>query len=141
MGMGFYMQDRLVKCLACWRVAQDVLRGRAPNPRFYRTSHKTSRRKQRQLSRREIGSHRRGKAAKSGAKTHLKINRQRRDHHFKVAQQYTLRYRRIVVEDVRILGMVKNHHLAKSILDASWGRGQQLLWIANEQLFIDLVPL
>lgn len=29
MGMGFYRQDSLIKCLACWRVAQQVLQGRA----------------------------------------------------------------------------------------------------------------
>jgi putative transposase len=92
-----------------------------PNPHFYRTSQKTLRRKQRQLSRRRKGSQRRRKAARSVAKTHLKINRQRRDHHFKVAKQYAESYHRIAVEDLRILNMVKNHHLAKSILDASWG--------------------
>src|SRR5215467_4205288 len=54
-------------------------------------------------------------------KTHLKINRQRRDHHFKVARQYAFGYHHIAVEDLRILNMVKNHHLAKSVLDASWG--------------------
>src|SRR5204863_319666 len=56
------------------------------NPRFYRTSQKTLRRKQRQLCRREIGSHRRRKAARNVAKAHLKINRQRRDHQFKTAK-------------------------------------------------------
>lgn len=91
------------------------------NPRFYRTSQKTLRRKQRQLSRRKKGSHRRRKAAKNVAKTHLKINRQRRDHHFKIAMPYAEGYQRIVVEDLTICTMVKNHHLAKSILDASWG--------------------
>jgi putative transposase len=91
------------------------------NPRFYRTSQRTLRRKQRQLCRRKKGSHRRRKAARLVAKTHLKINRQRRDHHFKVARQYALSYQHIVVEDLRILNMVKNHHLSKSILDASWG--------------------
>ena len=91
------------------------------NPRFYRTSQKTLRRKQRQLSRRKTGSHRRRKAAKNVAKTHLKIARQRRDQHFKVAKPYAQGYQRIAVEDLAITNMVKNHHLAKSIMDASWG--------------------
>src|SRR5229473_2388355 len=91
------------------------------NPRFYRTSQKTLRRKQRTLSRRKKGSHRRRKAAKNVAKTHLEINRQRRDFHFKTARRYTERYQHIAVENLAICNMVKNHHLAKSIMDASWG--------------------
>ncbi len=90
------------------------------NPRFYRSSQRTLRRKQRQLSRRKKGSHRRRKAAKNVAKTHLKIDRQRRDHHFKTAKPYAEGYQRIAVEDLQITNMVKNHHLAKSIMDASW---------------------
>jgi putative transposase len=91
------------------------------NPRFFRTLQKTLRRKQRQLCRRKKGSKRRRKAAKNTAKTHLKISCQRRDFHFKTAKQYTDHYHRIVVEDLAICNMVKNHHLAKSIMDASWG--------------------
>ncbi len=34
---------------------------------------------------------------------------------------YAQGYQRIVVEDLQITCMVKNHHLSKSILDASWG--------------------
>lgn len=90
------------------------------NPRFYRTSQRTLRRKQRTLCRRKKGSHRRRKAAKNAAKTHLKINRQRRDHHFKTAKPYAEGYQAIVVEDLAITTMVNNHHLAKSIVDASW---------------------
>jgi putative transposase len=91
------------------------------NPRFYRTSQRTLRRKQRVMCRRKKGSHRRRKAAKNAAKTHLKINRQRRDHHFKTAKPYAEGYQRIVVEDLQVTNMVKNHHLSKSILDAGWG--------------------
>ncbi len=91
------------------------------NPRFYRTSQKRLRRKQRQLSRRKKESHRFRKASRNVAKTHLKINRQRRDHHFKTAKPYALGYQRIAVEDLAVTNMVKNHHLSKSILDASWG--------------------
>jgi len=73
------------------------------------------------MCRRKKGSHRRRKAAKHVAKTHLKITRQRRDHHFKTAKPYAEGYHPIVVEDLQITHMVKNHHLAKSIMDASWG--------------------
>lgn len=91
------------------------------NPRFYRTSQNTLRHKQRTIARRKKGSQRRRKAAKSTAQTHLKIKRQRRDFHYKVARQYTESYHHIAVEDLQIKNIVKNHHLAKSIMDASWG--------------------
>src|SRR3989440_2646125 len=90
-------------------------------PRFYRTSQKTLRRKQRTICRRKKGSHRRRKAARSTAQTHLKIARQRRDFHYKTAQQYAEHYQIIAVEKLSILNMVRNHSLAKSIMDASWG--------------------
>src|SRR6266536_4541503 len=91
------------------------------NPRFYRTSQKTLRRKQRLIGRRKKGSHRRRKAARSTAQTHLKIARQRRDFHYKTAKQYAEHYQVIAVEKLAILNMVQNHVLAKSIMDASWG--------------------
>ena len=57
--------------------------------------------------------------AREVAKTHLKIERQRRDFHFKTAKRYTEAYRTIVVEDLNILGLARTN-LAKSILDAGW---------------------
>lgn len=90
------------------------------NPRFYRTSQKTLRHKQRMMCRRKKGSHRRRKAARSTAQTHLKIKRQRRDFHYKVAKRYTEDYQLIAVERLAVINMVQNHSLAKSIMDASW---------------------
>ena len=89
------------------------------NPRYYRTSQATLRRKQRRLSARVKGSHRRKKMAREVAKTHLKIERQRRDFHFKTAKRYADRYRAIVVEDLNVRVLARSR-LAKSILDAGW---------------------
>jgi putative transposase len=97
------------------------------NPRYYRKSQATLRRKQRMISRRKKDSKRRRKAARSAAQTHLKIKRQRRDHHFKVAKQYADNYQQIVVEKLNIDNMVANHHLSKSIYDAGWGQFLDIL--------------
>jgi putative transposase len=90
------------------------------NPRFFRSSQASLRRKQRRLNARRTGSRRRGKMARSVAQTHLKIERQRRDFHFKTAKQYADTYHTIVVEDLNLRGLARSR-LAKSILDAAWG--------------------
>jgi putative transposase len=90
------------------------------NPRFFRTSQARLRRKQRRLCARKNGSHRRRKMARSTAQTHLKIERQRRDFHFKTAKRYADAYSTIVVEDLNLRGLARTR-LAKSILDAAWG--------------------
>jgi putative transposase len=90
------------------------------NPRFFRTSQASLRRKQRRLCARKKGSQRRRKMARSVAQTHLKIERQRRDFHFKTAKHYVDRYSTIVVEELNLRGLVRSR-LAKSILDAAWG--------------------
>jgi putative transposase len=101
-------------------------------PRFYRTSQKTLRRKQRTIGRRKKDSHRRRQAARSTAQTHLKIARQRRDFHYQTAKQYAEHYQVIAVEKLTILNMVHNHSLAKSILDASWGAFLDILEVKAE---------
>jgi putative transposase len=90
------------------------------NPRFFRTSQATLRRKQRRLCARKKGSHRRRKMALATAQTHLTIERQRRDFHFKTAKRYADAYATIVVEDLNLRGLARSK-LAKSILDAAWG--------------------
>jgi len=90
------------------------------NPRHYRRGQKRLAHGQRTVCRRTKGSHRRRKACREVACKHLKISRQRRDFHFKTAKRYAERYSRLCVEDLNVVGMVRNHHLAKSIHDASW---------------------
>jgi putative transposase len=54
------------------------------------------------------------------ARTHLKIQRQRKDWLHKLSKQYA-EYNLIAIEKLKIGNMLKNRHLSKSISDASWG--------------------
>ncbi|MFI5273328.1 MAG: RNA-guided endonuclease InsQ/TnpB family protein [Ktedonobacterales bacterium] len=101
--------------------------GVVENPRHYHRGQKRLAHGQRTVCRRKKGSQRRRKASREVACMHLKISRQRRDFHFKTAKHYAERYGRLCVEDLNIRGMVQNHHLAKSLHDASWSAFLDLL--------------
>lgn len=90
------------------------------NPRFLIKSEKRLKLLQRRLSRKKKGSNNRRKARFRLAKLHLKIFNQRQDFLHKLSRNIVKRYSTIKVEKLNILNMVKNHHLARSINDASW---------------------
>ena len=103
------------------------------NPAYFRQSEKLLRSRQRRLCRRLKGSNRRGKARLLVAKAHEKVKNQRNDFLHKVANQYIAQYGVIFIEDLYIKGMVRNHHLSKSIADSSWGKFFEMLtWKAAE---------
>jgi putative transposase len=92
------------------------------NPRYLREAQRKLRVSQRSVSRKKNGGSNRRKEITLLAKKHLRIKRQRTDFAHKVADKLVKNYGRIAVEDLRIKNMVRNHHLACSISDASWGR-------------------
>lgn len=89
-------------------------------PHFLVTAEKQLKRDQGHLSRKKKGSNNRGKQKMIVAKRHRKVKRQREDFVHKISNDLVSNYGLLSFEDLNIAGMVKNHHLAKSILDASW---------------------
>lgn len=67
------------------------------------------------------GSNRRDKARLQVAKLHEHIANQRQDMLHKLSADLVRRNDVICIEDLAQKKMVKNHCLAKSIADASWG--------------------
>src|SRR5262249_10693057 len=82
---------------------------------------KKLRRLHRRKDRKKKGSKNRRRAIKRLAKGYLKVQRQRQDFARKTARALIISHDMIAYEDLRIANLVKNHHLAKSISDASWG--------------------
>jgi putative transposase len=97
------------------------------NDRTLRTQLKKLRRAQRKVSRRVKGSHNRKKAVHELARLHERIQQRRKDYLHKVSRRITDEFGTIFLEDLQISNMVKNHHLALSISDASWGMLRQFL--------------
>jgi putative transposase len=91
------------------------------NPRYLRKAEKKLKRLHRRVSRKVKRSRNRKKAITRLAKGYLKVQRQRRDFACKQARALIISSDMGAFEDLKIASLVKNHHLAKSISDASWG--------------------
>jgi putative transposase len=91
------------------------------NPKHLRKSEKRLAKLQRDLSRKQKGSHNRAKARIKVAKLHEKITHQRLDFLHKLSSEIISDNQAIVLEDLKITNMIQNHKLAKSISEVSWG--------------------
>lgn len=78
-------------------------------------------RQSRQVSRKVKGSNNRRKAVGKLARTHYRVSCGRSDSIHKLTHFVTANYRYIAIEDLNVAGMVKNHRLARSLSDASFG--------------------
>ena len=95
---------------------------RFANPRFYRKSLNTLKRKHRALSRKKLGSQNREKARFVLSKQYDKILNQKNDWTHKITYKLSKTYEAIILENLNIEGMKQfNSGLAKSVsLDFSW---------------------
>ena len=91
------------------------------NPRYLRKAERKLKRLHRRVSRKVKRSESRKKAIKRLAKGYLKVQRQRKDFAVKAARALIQSSDMVAYEDLQIAHLVKNHRLAKSVSDASWG--------------------
>lgn len=95
--------------------------GRAiENPKFIGKIEKVIKRLNKQLSKKKKGSRNFEKHKVRIQRKYRKLRNMRKDFHDKVSTAIAKRYDAIIIEDLNIRGMQKNHHIAKSITDVSF---------------------
>ena len=112
------------------------------NPKNHYKLHKKLRLAQKSLSRKTKGSNNYHKARIKVARIHAKIKDSREDYTHKLTTQLIRENQTIVVEDLAVKNMVKNHKLARAISDANWGELVRQLeykadWYGRELIKID----
>jgi putative transposase len=112
------------------------------NPKHERCDRARLARAQRELSRKAKGSANREKARERVARVHARIADRRRDFLHKLSTRLVRENQTVVIEDLTVRNLLKNHTLARAISDASWTQLRSMLeykcaWYGRELVVID----
>jgi len=112
------------------------------NPKHERRHRRRLAKAQRELARKTRGSKNRDKARLKVARAHARITDARRDHLHRVTTRVVRENQTIVIEDLAVRNLLRNHSLARAISDASWSELRSMLeykcaWYGRELVVID----
>ena len=102
------------------------------NPKHLRNGMVKLKWMQRQFSKKVKGSKRRNVWKFRIAKQHERVSNQRKDFLHKATNEITNRFDLMIIEDLNIKGMVKNHKLAGAVSDCGWNMFETMLKYKSE---------
>lgn len=111
------------------------------NPKYYERSQARLALLQHRFARTQKGSKRHEAARLKVAKQYRKITNMKADFLHKLTTDLVKKYDTICLENLNVEGMMKNHHLAKSIQSTSWGEFVRQIkyksdWFGKNVIFI-----